>query len=135
MKTVFITNSPILDAGRLEENLSRVVGESLEEFERLVKDRQVQGQQTGRVSMVRINGGVIRHIASAIGETPAPVTGALVRSTESEQFSATRGEVRVTRFYGAILQNKLRRDVTTGAEEIYAPRFQEKIARAVEDLL
>lgn len=135
MKAVFEQHSAILEPGRLEKNLSRAMETSLEEFEALVIDHQKNGEHTGVVRNVKINGSVIGHQASRIGESPAPLTNALVNSTEKEQFSATSGEVRVTAPHAGILVNKLNRDILKTPGEKYRPRFQLNVDEAVRELL
>lgn len=136
MKADFIIKSPILIPGRLDENISRTIGICLRELSQLIKDNQVYGAHTGaRRRSGAINGGVISHQASAVGESPAPDTFNLVNSNEIEQFSATTGEVRVTAVYAAILQNQMGRDVTKTPSELYQKIFLRKIETAVGELL
>ena len=135
MKAEFIQNSPILDPERLEENLSRAMDKSLTEFVQEVAVHQITTEHTGVVRNVKINGVVTKHQASRIGESPAPLSGSLVNSTEPEQFSATSGEVRVTAPHGVILVEKLDRDILETPEKNYASRFQENVDQAVKELL
>lgn len=135
MKAVFEQHSAILETGRLEENLSRAMETSLEEFEALVIDHQKNGEHTGVVRNVKINGAVISHQASDVGESPAPLTNALVNSTEKEQFSFDSGEIRVTAPHAGILVKKLNRDILKTPEEKYRLRFQLNVDKAVRELL
>lgn len=135
MKAVFIPNSPILEPGRLDESLSRAVDKSLEEFDAEVKKHQLLGEHTGVIRNVKINDRVIRHQSSRTGESPAPLSNALINSTETEVISPNLGELRVTAPHGAILVDKLNRDILETPEKNYAARFQENVTEAVEELL
>jgi hypothetical protein len=135
MKAYFEQNSPILEPGRLNDALSGALDKSLPEFDAEVKKHQLNGEHTGVVRNVRINGGVVRHQSSRIGESPAVLRGGLVNSNVVEKLSPVKAQLTVTAPHGAILVNKLKRDVLETPEKEYAPRFRQNVADAVGELL
>lgn len=135
MKAYFEIHSPILEPGRLDEALSRAMEKSLDEYVEEVRDWQKNGEHTGVVRNVKINGNVISHQASRIDESPAPLSNSLVDSVEPEQFSATSGEVRVTAAHAGVLVEKLNRDILKTPEEKYRLRFQLNVDEAIRELL
>ncbi|HXG85101.1 MAG TPA: hypothetical protein VNI84_13860 [Pyrinomonadaceae bacterium] len=136
MKATFIAKSPILDPARLEAALARAMRVSLVELTKEIKDHQAFGQHTGRIyKLGAIQGGNRLHQASRAGEAPAPVTGALMNSTQHEQSSATSGAVRILKAYGNALQERLNRDITITPGRNYEKRFFRNVADAVEELI
>lgn len=135
MKTFFQENSPLLDDTSLTDALRAAMEKSLEEYVEEVKDHQDNGVHSGVVRNVKINGEVISHQASRVGESPAPISGFLRNSTTGEMISEYLGEVTVTAPYAGILVKELERDVLETPEKNYAPRFQKNVEEAIKELL
>ncbi|HXG86530.1 MAG TPA: hypothetical protein VNI84_21105 [Pyrinomonadaceae bacterium] len=131
MSARFIQKTPILKQGNLDRVLSRVLREGLKELKSEVQRWQLDTPHTGR--MVKRRGRI--HVASRIGESPAPDTMNLVNSARIIVDSPTRGRVVINAHYAVILQNRMNRDITITPSRNYAPKFKAKVADGIGELL
>lgn len=136
-------NSMVFKYAQRRQAKSAFIGRQAKDFKNLTQRRMIAGPQTGRRYTRRRGAGFVReHVASTVGQRPAPDTMTLVNAVNDKRLTETSAEVfigpkinptngTVADVYADILQNKLNRPIMTASD---AEEAQQKMVREGEQL-
>ncbi len=103
------------------------------ELKKNITEAQVYGVHSGRQYKISPSGFGFRriHVASARGESPAPITFRLANATKTEIQGSSLATVYNDVYYGAILELHLDRPFFISESKAYQERFTQNINEAL----